>query len=162
MPSKVKSGFDPLYYSLLPNIIGAENKWILRLIEWTEKQQVVFRAQGLSSAEYTTHIRSLADWEGRTENAELCDLLEAEMPAFVWAVEVSTPQLFPANERKLGEIVLDATRPLNLQDETAIFDSFILSRLPCTYLFGGDITHGTPQFTAVPSQIESHTNLINL
>lgn len=151
-----------ILYSLLPNIIGAENKWILRLFEWTSKQQVVFRAQGISSTEYAAHIRSLVDWEGRAEDAELCDLLEKEMPAFVWAVEISTPQLFPANERKLGEIVFDATRPLNVQDETAIFDSFILSRLPGIYLLGGDISNGTPQFTPVPSGIKSHTNLIKL
>ena len=31
------------------------------------------------------------------------------MPRMLWIVEVSLPQLFPANERKLGEVVIDAT-----------------------------------------------------
>ena len=151
-----------ILYSLLPNLSQTENKWILRLIEWTAKQQVVLRAQAVSSAEYAAHVRALVDWEGKTEKPELCQLFEEEMPAFVWAVEISTPQLFPANERKLGEIVLDSTQPLNLQDETAIFDIFIMARLPGIYLLGGDISNSTPQFTPVQSGIESHTDLIKL
>jgi len=147
-------------YSLLPNIGGADNKWITRLFEWTSKQQVVFRAQAMSNEEYITHLRGLRDWDNNGENPELCKLLGQEMPEYIWAVEVSTPQLFPANERKLGEIVLDATRDLDLTDDASVNEVFIFARLPGVYLLGGEISNGNPQFTPVPSQLLSHTELI--
>lgn len=149
-----------ILYSLLPSILDVQNRWISRLVQWTAKQQIVFRAQAMRTAEYVRHLCGLRDWEGNGENPELCKLLGQEMPEYVWAVEVSTPQLFPANERKLGEIVLDATRNLDLDDETSVNEVFIFARLPGVYLLGGEISNGTPQFTPVPSQLMSHTNLI--
>jgi hypothetical protein len=149
-----------ILYSLLPSIVDVRNKWISRLVQWTSKQQVVFRAQAMRTAEYVSHLCGLRDWEDNGENPELCKLLGQEMPEFVWAVEVSTPQLFPANERKLGEIVLDATKNLDLNDETSVNEVFIFARLPGIYLLGGEISNGTPQFTPVPSQLLSHTDLI--
>ncbi len=149
-----------ILYSLLPSIVDVDNKWISRLVLWTERQQVVFRAQAMKTTEYVKHLCSLRDWEGNGENPTLCKLLGKEMPEFIWAVEVSTPQLFPANERKLGEIVLDATMDLTSQEETSANDVFIFARLPGTYMLGGEISNGTPQFISVPSQIVSHTDLV--
>jgi len=90
----------------------------------------------------------------------LCEFFEQEMPSSVWAVEVSTPQLFPANERKLGEIVLDATQELNMHDESSINDVFLFARLPGIYLLGGDVSNGSPQFTPIASSLLSHTDLM--
>jgi hypothetical protein len=147
-------------YSLLPSAVSVSNKWISRLLQWTMKQQVVFRAQAMSRDEYVEHLCSLNDWEGNSENPDLCNLLGQEMPEYIWAVEVSTPQLFPANERKLGEIVLDATKELDLDDDSSVNEVFIFARLPEMYLLGGEITNGNPQFTQVPSMLVSHTELI--
>ena len=149
-----------ILYSILPNLDSSENTWILRLRQWTKKQEVVFRAQSMESLEYMAHLGSLRDWENRAEKAELCELFEKEMPPFIWVVEISTPQLFPANERKLGEIVLDASKDLEAQDDAAIFDVFIFARLPGIYLLGGEISDEVPQFSFVPSDIQSHTELI--
>lgn len=147
-------------YSLLPSLVNVDNKWISRLVLWTDRQQVVFRAQAMKTTEYVKHLCSLRDWEGNGENADLCNLLGREMPDFIWAVEVSTPQLFPANERKLGEIVLDATIDLTSLSAASANDVFVFARLPGTYLLGGEISNGVPQFTPVPSQLRSHTDLI--
>jgi len=149
-----------ILYSLLPSLIDVKNRWISRLVHWTEKQQVVFRAQAMKTTEYVEHLCTLHDWEGNKENPALCKLLGQEMPEYIWAVEVSTPQLFPANERKLGEIVLDATVALELKEEVPANDVFIFARLPGTYLLGGEISNGVPQFTPVPSRLVSHTDLI--
>jgi len=151
-----------ILYSILPVLNRTTNRWIARLNQWTYKQQIVFRAQTMSSIEYAAHLRSLRDWEGRCENHELCELFDRALPAFMWIVEISTPQLFPANERKLGEIALDATRPLMVENETNVSSTFTFARLPGTYLFGGDISDGIPQFTIISSGIESHTELIKM
>ncbi|MCF8055832.1 MAG: hypothetical protein K9K37_04225 [Desulfocapsa sp.] len=149
-----------ILYSLLPSLIHSTSRWIKRLLTWTIDQRVVFRAQALSGDEYIHHLQNLRDWLGNSERQEMCDLLATELPEMVWAVEISTPQLFPANERKLGEIVLDATQRLELEDDSSLNNVFILARLPGIYLFGGDVSEGKPQFTPVSSQIQSHTELI--
>ncbi|HTG80320.1 MAG TPA: hypothetical protein VL949_00125, partial [Geobacteraceae bacterium] len=149
-----------ILYSLLPSLAGTENKWIARLVDWTAKQQVVFRAQGMTTTEYVAHLCGLRDWEGTREDPRICKLLGQEMPEFIWVIEISTPQLFPANERKLGEIVLDATKKLNLREEASVNDVFIFARLPGIYMLGGEISNGTPQFTPVSSKLQSHTELI--
>ncbi|MCK9293470.1 MAG: hypothetical protein M0P70_00170 [Desulfobulbaceae bacterium] len=151
-----------ILYSLLPCLTGSANKWILRLIQWTNKQQVVFRAQAMTRDEYVNHLQALQDWEGNKEKTDFCTFLVNEMPRFIWLVEISTPQLFPANERKLGEIVLDATRKLNLGENFSHNDVFMFARLPGSYLFGGDIVGDNPQFTPVPSELLSHTELSRL
>jgi len=146
-----------ILYSLFPELAVTDNRWIERLTQWIKQQRVVFRAQSLSGREYVHHLRQAKDWDGNRENSALCDDLEGEMPTMVWAVEISTPQLFPANERKLGDIVLDAT-----VDGTHLnaAEVFLLARLPGMYLLGGDITDDTPQFIRVPSLLQSHTDLI--
>lgn len=58
------------------------------------------------------------------------------MSEMVWVVEISTPQLFPGNERKLGEIVLEATLPLDLKDDSSLKNVFMFARLPGIYLLG--------------------------
>jgi hypothetical protein len=123
-----------ILYSLLPSLDGAMNRWISRLLIWTSRQRVVFRAQAVTAREYSEHLRNLRDWEGNEENPELCDTLEQEMPTMIWAVEISTPQLFPANERKLGEIVLDATQTLDMEDDSSLNKVFLFARLPGHYL----------------------------
>lgn len=151
-----------ILYSLLPSLVKVDNRWINRLLNWTRQQRVVFRAQAVTASEYLAHLRNLKDWEGNRENLELCDTLEQEMPAMVWAVEISTPQLFPANERKLGEIVLDAAKPLAMNDDTSLNQVFLFARLPGQYLLGGDISNGKPQFTSVESRLRSHNDLIRM
>ena len=117
-----------ILYSLLPSLTYSQNRWISRLVEWIGKQQVVFRAQAVTTAEYVEHLSVLRDWEGNREKHELCELLAQEMPSYVWVVEISIPQLFPANERKLGEIVLDASHALNINDESSICNVFLFDQ----------------------------------
>ena len=119
-----------ILYSVLESVDRTKNKWIFRLFQWADKRQVVFRAQAMSSSEYGSHLKSLTDWEGNTENLNGCQLIEEEIPKFVWVVEISTPHLFPANERKIGEVVLDATQSISLQNEVTAFDLFVMARLP--------------------------------
>jgi len=151
-----------ILYSILPNISSDDNKWIFRLLDWTKKQKIVFRAQSMTRAEYVNHLVSMEDWEGNRENPKICTILEQEIPNYVWAVEISTPQLFPANERKLGEIVFDATRKIKTAAETPDYEIFVFARLPGCYILGGDIENGNPRFLTFSSDLQSHTPLSRL
>ena len=149
-----------LLYSLLPQLSLNGNTWIARLLEWVSKQQIVFRTISIQAEDYVDHLVSIVDWDGNTEDESIYRSFEDDLPEYLWVIEISTPQLFPANERKLGDIVFDATQELNTSDEEAMNNVFILARLPEAYFFGGDMADGTPEFTTIVSGIESHTDLI--
>lgn len=150
-------------YSLLPSLKNRKgNKWVQRLLYWTGKQRIVFRAQAMSRGEYVRHLRRVRDWEDHPENPGIPTFLAKEIPRRLWVVEISTPQLFPANERKLGEIVLDASREAEIPENSPICSTFEFVRLPSAYYFGGQIIAGIPQFLPIPSELQSHTPLIRL
>jgi len=147
-------------YSVIPNISPLKNRWLGRLREWTNRQQIVMRAQSVIREEYITHLSALQDWEGNNEKAALCASLLERLPPVLWMVEISTPQLFPANERKLGEIILDAGKSLNGADGFNPYDVFIHARFPEYYFFGRDIdAEGKPRFLSIQSALLSHTSL---
>jgi len=146
--------------SLLPELAANPNNWIKRLVFWVNLQRVVFRAISLTSDEYVAHLSSLIGWQGDQESEQVCTFLSENLPKNIWVVEVSTPQLFPANERKVGEIVIDATKNV-MSGDTSLYDVFVFARLPGGYYLGGEVDEdGTPCFTFVESNIISHTDLI--
>lgn len=148
-----------ILYSILNDQLNIQNKWLQRLIQWTRIQQIIFRAQALKRKEYINHLRSLKDWEGNKEYSQICDFFNEELPDFLWVVEISTPHLFPANQRKLGEIVFDATHRIETTEINVISEKFLFARLPSVYLFGGESDNDTPQFRTTLSNVISHTEL---
>ena len=144
-------------YSILKKIKDIENPWLSRLSEYVKEQKVVLRAVFLTKEQYMSHLRHDMDWKGINELPELCNSLEKSVPSAVWGVEVSIPQLFPANLRKLGEIVLNATvvpkkkRDLNI---------FLFARFPeMTMFLDKKIVKGRAEFLNMPSSITSHLPL---
>ena len=150
-----------LLYSMLGDLDASRNIWICRLKQLFPHQRLVLRAVSLLRSEYMAHLREISDWEDHREATEICDLIESQMPDYVWVVEISTPQLFPANKRKLGEIVLDGTGEVYNVDGSVNRDLFYLARLPSVYMLGGNLDeNGIPMFTPVPSFLASHTDLV--
>jgi hypothetical protein len=148
-------------YSLLGYLDEDINPWITRLKSWLPRR-IVFRAQAMSREVYINHLRSLIDWDGKSEDVEICDLLAQEIPEMLWVVEVSTPHLFPANKRKIGELVFSGSGFVATDDGEINNELFAFARLPSTYILGGDLDENNlPQFTQVPSRIESHTKLLS-
>ncbi len=92
---------------------------------------------------------------------QLLDFLERGLPEALWVVEVSLPHLFPANERKLGEVVLNAAYSMNAADPLS-FNAFCLARLPTRYFLVSGVTKGKPQFSEVPSALKSHVPLLRV
>ena len=95
-------------------------------------------------------------WDGKQEAPFLIKAFSGLLPELLWVVEISIPHLFPANEHKLGEIVLNATLA---RDESKEMDYglFLLARLPeHSYLINSTNQYG-PSFIEVPSKLVSHT-----
>jgi hypothetical protein len=144
-------------YSVLPELVVPGKPWLARLIASARRQDVVLRALSLRRDQYIHHLRAARDWDYRKESASLCDALKRHLPPILWMIEVSLPELFPSNQRKLGEIVLDAgIHPSARLD----FRTFLFARFPGRFLLLKAISaSGKPSFVTVPSRLESHTPL---
>ncbi len=147
-------GIDYLY-SILPNLSKSQNVWLDRLINYSAAQMVVLRAISLTKSEFLKHIGSLRDWENNRENASMINILGKLVPDVMWMVELSLPELFPSNLRKLGEIILDASKsPATKRD----FNAFVFARVPERYIFLQEIVNNAPSFLVAPSAIISHAS----
>lgn len=144
-------------YSLLNQIAMHENDWLRRLVYYArpDVQRVVLRAVTVDREAYIQHISQNTDWYHNAEKSEIINILHNNLPDLLWMVEVSIPQLFPANERKLGEILLDATKPIESTVESAA-EYYVLARLPGSYLFEESTGTNHTGFLRVPSQLQSH------
>ena len=81
----------------------------------------------------------------------------------LWVIEVSVPHLFPANERKLGEIVLNGLRKLDPgkdYEQEADFSLFLMARLPGTYFFLTAVNQYGPTFASMTNGMTSHTEVM--
>lgn len=108
--------------------------------------------------EYLKFLSEAEDWEHRRENPESLKDLEQLQPEKLWMVEVSVPEIFSTNKRKLGEILLDAENPLSEHLDGA---SFVMARFPESYVFFDKILKSDePSFLITPSCFRSHVPLL--
>lgn len=150
-------------YSLWPHLAKSANPWMRRLAQAAhpDVHRVVLRAVCVSSASYLRHIKEDPDENGDRENPSLVAILEKHLPKCLWVVEVSLPHLFPANEHKLGEIVLHPSVPFDPKAPIN-YALFVLARLP-GQLFVLDGTSGSsPNFIEVSSACTSHRALLRV
>ncbi len=147
-------------YSLLPKLyLYKNNPWIRRLVRDSSIQRVVLRALSVHKHEYLQHLSSISDWDNNMESSIITNMLKTLLPKKIWVIEISVPQLFPANERKLGEVVLnpfipfDTKKPIN-------YNHFLFARVPELYFFVKEVVLNKPEFLSVPSQVKSHTKVL--
>lgn len=148
------------FYSLLPAVFnsGRGNPWLHRLIHYVTEQRLILRCVPITVKGYLDYLGNAEDWEHVTENPQSIEDLSALKPEKLWMVEVSVPEVFSTNKRKLGEILLDAENPLSNQVDGT---SFVLARFPECYVFFDSISDsGQPSFLTSPSNFKSHLPLL--
>lgn len=150
-------------YSLWPHLAKSSNPWMKRLAAATDhkERRVVLRAVCVSKEAYLEHARGEADWDGKIETASLVTILDQFLPEMLWVVEISLPHLFPANEHKLGEILLNPSIPFDTKAPIN-YNLFLLARLPGRIFVLKSATGGSPNFMEVPSACESHRALLKI
>lgn len=114
------------------NHVAPHAEWYGRMKAFAIAGLLVLRSVLLSKAEYIDHLKALRDREGRHFEQATIDRFATNLPAHVWMVEASAPELFPASRRKFGEIVFDA-----LQAPKPPNHNFLLFRAPGTVVFNG-------------------------
>jgi hypothetical protein len=147
------------FYSILPNIPPSDSvPWLRRLWEYVDNQRLILRHVPITKAKYLEHLRNIDDWEGGKESESTIAAFETTVSIDqFWMVEVSVPEVFPTNKRKLGEILLDASKPLSTETDGT---SFVLARFPGSFLFFENLdSQGDPTFALSPSDIRSHVPL---
>lgn len=147
-------------YSITP-YFDFDGEWAKRLAFYSSKesQKVVLRAVCIEKNKYLNHLKNIKDWDGNKENPFFVNILEPLLPNILWVVEISLPQLFPANERKLGDIIMNATKEKN--DKKGIdYNLFLFARLPSQYISLKRIAKQGPEFSSTPSSLISHVELI--
>lgn len=152
-------------YSVLNrlNQIGSpQNGWLRRFAYHSQLdvQSIILRPIAVERDTYIQHLSTKEDWDQNLEDNAVIDILRDSLPNALWIVEVSIPQLFPANERKLGDIVLNGE--IDLSDGQGRRSPFLFVRLPSCYFF--TLTPGSsgPNFLTVPSKLTSHLPVIEL
>jgi len=147
-------------YSLY-DYMDSNSLWQKRLAFYSRPsvQKVVLRAVSVTREQYLTHLQTIFDWDGNQEDKGVLSDLAGLLPLMLWVVEVSLLHLFPANERKLGDIVLDATRVPNSEIEMDL-GLFVLARLPGQYCLNSGTANKDPDFAVFPSSLLSHVELM--
>lgn len=148
-------------YSLQSSLTksSGNNDWIKRLVEFIKVKKIVLRAIFVPKSTYLKQLKSMADWDGKREDETIVELLEKLLPDNIWVVEISLPQLFPANERKIGEVLLNPYEPVDAEHDVD-FRLFLMARLPCFYFFLKSFETTRPDFLRISSKIQSHMPLI--
>jgi hypothetical protein len=148
-----------MLYSLRKRFIPIDLSWHRRALDAIDTQKVVLRPLAMSRELYVEHLRKSRDWQDTRESNEVCDSLSGTLPEQLWLVELSVPELFPANLRKIGEILLNASIEI-ADDGDNEGEAFILARLPGSYIVADGVdADGTPKFRLGPSELKSHTQL---
>ncbi|MBF0387378.1 MAG: hypothetical protein HQL20_05935 [Candidatus Omnitrophica bacterium] len=131
-----------------------ENIWLRRLRESVMVQRgwVVLRPILLTGDAYIKHLEAISSWEGQKIKEDVAGKFKAVLTGRYWVVEISLPELFPANKRKLGEIVLDA------QQEVAA--SCMFARLPGELILPSADENQQAFLVRIPTGIDSHTELL--
>ena len=148
-------------YSLAPHLDTEGNPWLRRLAEAAlpANQRVVLRAVCATRRAYLAHLRDAVGWDGSKEVRKWNSVLKPLLPERLWVVEVSLPHLFPANERKIGEILLNPSVSFNPKSPID-YNIFLLARLPGSWFLMRSHKGGSPSFVTVPSGLRSHVPLM--
>ena len=148
-------GLNALYamFPLLPN---DGNRWRERLAFYARYSLTVLRTILVTGKEYADHLDKIDGWKGARIRRNEVEAFAKYPHLKFWMVELSVPELFPTNFRKVGEILFFAEKQ---PDPKQTFNSIVMARLPGYFVFynGGDDTN--PKFDFLPNQIESHVPL---
>jgi hypothetical protein len=148
--------------NILNQIDTSSNAWLERLAFYArpDVQRIVLRTVAVDRETYVAHLSSEKDWLGNIEDTRILEILEKGLPPKLWVVEVSIPHLFPANERKLGEIVLDARLKINPNRDNLYY--FLIARLPGYYVVRSNQPRKGHNFLQPKSNFTSHLQVIRL
>ncbi len=148
-------GVDYLF-TILPQMV-ASDKWNERLKQYAGKDMLVLRPILISGADYAKHLKAAKDWTGnKIRRAIIRTLKEYLKEQYYWLIELSVPELFSANRRKVGEVLIRANKEIGIARD---FGSFVIARLPENFVLYDGGGPSNPRYQFVPSGTRDHIEL---
>lgn len=148
-------GADYLF-SMLPQLERLSESWGRRLELYARQHLLVLRPILIDSSDYVRHLESVDDWDRNHIRQELLDALRRLPESKVWMVELSVPELFSANRRKLGEVLIRAEiAPGQKRD----FKNSVLARVPGYFALHKGGSAANPKYALIPSGAQGHVPL---
>lgn len=148
-----------LLYSVVQPLKDSTNHWFRRLVKAADDTRLILRVLPISKDGYLAHLAAIDDWEELREKPDALKALDRMIGTkSLWMVEVSFPDLFATNKRKVGEVLLDGANDFG---ET-LTEQFVMARFPGTYVLPEKPTTAgaAPTFLTVPSALQSHTSVL--
>ncbi len=144
-------GADYLF-SILPQLPDLSEVWRKRLHHYAQRKQLVLRPILVTGKQYSEHLHRISDWNHK----KLEFSFSFEPDSFFWIVELSVPELFSANRRKVGEVVLRAeATPTSTRD----FKNLVFARVPGFFAFYVGKSPSDPPYEFLPCRLKSHVEL---
>ena len=151
------AGADFLLNGILTQMPHVAETWGTRLKYFAQRNQLVLRAVLIDGEDYPKHLAKVSDWEGNTfKETQIKYLSPLAKEKKLWMIELSVPELFSANHRKVGEVLIRA----EVSEEPARnFKCFVLARLPgCFALYKGGGA-SKPQYGFISNGVQGHVEL---
>lgn len=143
--------------SILPLLPHDAGVWGKRLLNFFNQKRCVLRPVLIEGNEYGKHLSFVKDWKGKKINKKHLDIFDNMFKrGKIWMIELSVPELYSTNKRKIGEILLEAEKPAGTVRD---FNNFILARLPGYFVSLNNITGGIPGFSFTRSIVKNHVQL---
>ena len=138
-------------------------RWQKRLESYHAAQLLVLRTILVSGSQYANHLRAVRGWGGKAFPKWLLEAFAPVANDWFWLVELSVPELFSANRRKIGEILIRADVEAGTQMD---FKNFFCARLPGCFVVieDGKVVASAgagvqPKFLYVPVGVVDHVEL---
>jgi hypothetical protein len=151
-------GADYLF-TILPQLPDRDkNRWADRLMTFADNNQLVLRTLLVTPAEYADHLTSVRGWnyEKAIKRRLIAGIRALPKQLTLWMIELSAPELFSANKRKLGEVLLRADRVVGPERD---MKSFVFARLPGFFALYDKGGPKKPKYQFVPSGASGHVEL---
>jgi hypothetical protein len=142
---------------------GWQERWQKRLAAYHENQLLVLRTVLINGSQYKSHLDAVRGWNRKRYPKWLINAFKSVAADWFWMVELSVPELFSANRRKIGEILIRADLDAGVQRD---FKNFFCARLPGCFVVIETVQPATsaegepkPSFFYVPTSVVDHVEL---
>lgn len=143
-------------FTILPQM-EISDAWDARLKFYAEHKRMVLRPILVTKKEYLEHLKCIHDWDDKQVKRYWLPILKKYLvDEYYWLIELSLPELFSANRRKVGEVLLRAENKFSGKLD---FTNFALARLPEQFALYESGGIKSPKYSFIPSGIHGHVEL---
>ena len=136
-----------------------KNIWASRLNFYARRKLLVVRPILITLEQYCSHLERIRDWKHNRIDPRMLEVLRSLGDQVLWMVELSVPELFSTNLRKIGEVLIRAQQDIGTRTLDERLSGFFLARLPGYFALLREIKKQKPRFSFLASGSDGHVEL---